>query len=77
MRMIKNTKLKAASNDKIGLSMIPSSIDKTVIYNSLYAPRPMAGACHDYLIYVSIDRFKRFNESFDFREEGLGQSCCC
>ena len=26
----------------------------------------MAGACLDYLIYVSIDRF---NESFDFREE--------
>ena len=31
----------------------------------------MAGACLDYLIYVSIDRY---NESFDFREEGQGDS---
>ena len=29
----------------------------------------MAGACHDYLIYLIIDCF---NESVDFREEGLG-----
>ena len=29
----------------------------------------MAGACHDYLIYLIIDRF---NKSFDFREEGQG-----
>ena len=31
----------------------------------------MAGVCHDYLIYLIIDRF---NESFDFREEGQGDS---
>ena len=29
----------------------------------------MAGACHDDLIYLIIDCF---NESVDFREEGLG-----
>ena len=51
--------------------MIPSSNCKIVIRIKICTPAPLAGACHDYLIYLIIDRF---NESFDFREEGLGHS---
>ena len=49
--------------------MIPSSNCKIVIEIKICTPAPLAGACHYYLIYLIIDCF---NESVDFREEGLG-----